>query len=365
MNTRVTAAGYVEYNANNRGTRTTDCVARAISLAFEKPYHTVIQDLNNMSKQIRTPFGTGGYLSYKTSPVYRKLIKNYGGGQAVREEDKPLLTEWADNHPSGTYILEVMSIHNWADHLVCVIDGVIYDSWDSRDSKVDAYIPIENASHEFTDIKDSLDRLAIDGQDDINELAQKYIAKYNIPDAWFSLYDVYTRGYSIHYGCRLTVLANSENAKIYRWKMSVVYTPTTSVEEAEKKLHEVIKVRMYDRFYEVSKKISGMSEGYDLYAKSGHSPITDRWMDKREERFYNTLPAIIRPFVEFLQIRNPGQYHDSYSVKIKPLPGDPRFQKDGGFWLDAYDSDIMKDMIKRYIDKYEREGEDYLASEEY
>ena len=40
------------------------------------------------------------------------------------------MAEFADLHPSGTYILAL------SGHVVCVVDNVLYDTWDSSNEIV-------------------------------------------------------------------------------------------------------------------------------------------------------------------------------------------------------------------------------------
>lgn len=110
-------ARFIYYNQNPDGEKESDCVTRAISLATgldyvnvrRKLYHTA--KLNNCSKLCIC--------------CYRLLLENVLWLKPVYCENMTI-NEFADMHPSGTYLLRVDG------HLTCLIDGAIYDIWDCR-----------------------------------------------------------------------------------------------------------------------------------------------------------------------------------------------------------------------------------------
>ena len=66
-----------------------------------------------------------------------------------------------------------------------------------------------------------------------------------------------------------------------------------------------------------------------------------------------------------MNIQNPGQYSDSYSVWIRPLPSDTRSYPRNRIIFESYDALMMKDMLRRYKSKGEVPFEDYEPWEEY
>ena len=144
----------VRYNANTRGTDTGDCTARAISLAFNIPYSKARKALNESAK-------TNWRWDYNSHDNVVKVIQQLGGGNLYEQSDKITVGDWADQHNSGTYII-------WCSkdgtkhrnlHLVTVINGIIYDSWDSRNYYVLGHWIITKGvkGEDITDISNELD----------------------------------------------------------------------------------------------------------------------------------------------------------------------------------------------------------------
>lgn len=120
-----------------------DCVTRAITLATGMPYESVWEDLTTLKnrRQIRrTDADTGMPFSvcveYLTNYIGSKFVScNWKYGNYVRRMGVDCETSYCNYNTKtieevvgnkGTYILQLR------DHMVCVRDGVFYDTWDSR-----------------------------------------------------------------------------------------------------------------------------------------------------------------------------------------------------------------------------------------
>lgn len=107
-------------NPHPKGLYTTDCVVRAVSLAFDKDYLEARRELNRSKKEL-------GFGSYKETKFIYKYLENFDrivlkvpkGVQRVKVDD------FAENFKEGTYIVKL------AKHIVCVKDGKLLDTWDS------------------------------------------------------------------------------------------------------------------------------------------------------------------------------------------------------------------------------------------
>ena len=109
---------------------TGDCVCRAFAIASGKPYQTVYDDINRIAKNERTGARKQNRSNARTGVhkyTEKKLAALYGfkwiPTTKIGEGCKVHLT--ADELPKGTIIVAV------ARHLVCVIDGVIQDTYNS------------------------------------------------------------------------------------------------------------------------------------------------------------------------------------------------------------------------------------------
>ncbi len=113
---------YASYNPNPRGRRVGDCVIRAISKAtgqdWDATYAGVALKGYELCDMPSSDYVWGEYL--KSKGFHRYVVPdNYGADYTV--------DTFTRDHPKGTYILAI------SGHVVCVVDGEYYDSWQSGD----------------------------------------------------------------------------------------------------------------------------------------------------------------------------------------------------------------------------------------
>lgn len=116
---------YVFYNANYCNLFTGDCVIRAICKAENMDWHDVYDDLCVQGRMMCAWGDTnavwGAYLEsigYSLSVIDESLIGEY------------TVKNFIEDHPKGTYIVAT------GTHVVCVKDGLAYDSWNSLGEQV-------------------------------------------------------------------------------------------------------------------------------------------------------------------------------------------------------------------------------------
>ncbi len=107
-------------NPHPKALLTTDCVVRAVSLAFDKDYLEARRELNRSKKEL----GFGSYKDtkfiYKYLEVFDRIVlKVPKGVPRVKVDD------FTKFFKEGTYIVKL------AKHIVCVKDGKLLDTWDS------------------------------------------------------------------------------------------------------------------------------------------------------------------------------------------------------------------------------------------
>lgn len=111
---------FVQYNPNPTKKNVGDCTVRAISKAtgqsWEQTYAGLAVYGFDMGDMPSANSVWGAYLRSK-GYTRRMIPENYPEHYTVRD--------FAAEHPKGTYILAL------SGHVVCVIDGALYDSWDS------------------------------------------------------------------------------------------------------------------------------------------------------------------------------------------------------------------------------------------
>lgn len=110
---------YVNLNINPKQRKASDCVIRTFALALNQSWEDTYRELCELGvKMYRIPNEKATYEKYaKNKNMEKKKIELVNGR-------KPTVESFADSHKKGTYILSV------ANHLVAVINGKYYDSWD-------------------------------------------------------------------------------------------------------------------------------------------------------------------------------------------------------------------------------------------
>jgi hypothetical protein len=100
-----------------------DCVTRAIAISTKQGYRKTYEDLFSLYKEMT--FGlSGSPRSGVPTPVYCKYLADKGWRVQITKGG------YLKDIPSdGIYIADLSE-----RHLVTVIDGVVFDSWDSRKS---------------------------------------------------------------------------------------------------------------------------------------------------------------------------------------------------------------------------------------
>lgn len=117
------------YNANPKGKYTCDCVARAICIALDEPYEKVLREMFEM--QIKTGYeytDVKGYDKYLVSKGWKKM-------KQPRKLDNTKYTgkEFYKIF-NGTCVANI-----GGSHVVCIKNGMVYDTWDSTDGCIGNY----------------------------------------------------------------------------------------------------------------------------------------------------------------------------------------------------------------------------------
>lgn len=116
---------YVFYNPNPKQLNTGDCVIRALTLALDTDWH---------SAYIRLAiFGDRMCQMPSTNTVWGAFLMQNGYKRYSLPTECPdcySVKDFADEHPKGKYVLAT------GTHVVMLIDGSWWDSWDSASEKV-------------------------------------------------------------------------------------------------------------------------------------------------------------------------------------------------------------------------------------
>lgn len=108
------------YNPNPNASNVGDCTVRALSKALGQTWETTYAGLSSfgfaMCDMPSANHVWGAYLRKKG--FCRSLIDDKGN-------DRYTVSDFCRDNPTGCYILAIQG------HVVCVMDGDYYDSWDS------------------------------------------------------------------------------------------------------------------------------------------------------------------------------------------------------------------------------------------
>lgn len=125
--------GYVKANPNPRKNLVGDCVIRAISIAENRPWDDVFLELMLKSYDMKDiPSANNVWSAYLHDLGYsRFIIPNTC-------PDCYTVRDFVHDNPEGTHILAT------GTHVVAVINGSYFDTWDSGDEVPIYYFEKEN-----------------------------------------------------------------------------------------------------------------------------------------------------------------------------------------------------------------------------
>ena len=111
---------FIKYNPNPDGNNVGDCTVRAISKATGQDWESTYAALSLY-----------GYIYHNmptANSVWGAYLKRLGFKRYLVDEhgcDKYTVRDFCRDNPHGVFILAI------SGHVVCVVDGNYYDSWDS------------------------------------------------------------------------------------------------------------------------------------------------------------------------------------------------------------------------------------------
>ena len=113
---------YISYNANPDGNRVIDCTVRAISTVLNQTWE---QTYAGMVVE-----GMAIYNMPSANVVWNNYLKRKGFKRYIIPDDLSedySVRDFCKDNPKGTFLLALEG------HVVAVIDGNYYDTWDSGD----------------------------------------------------------------------------------------------------------------------------------------------------------------------------------------------------------------------------------------
>lgn len=123
---------YYQPNKKDLKDKYGDCTIRALSKALSLSWLEAFDLTIPYCREYQTP--NIFFADNKTvREILDKLGFDYYGVSNRKGTKRPTVASFAKEHKAGTYILNV------ANHVVTVVDGVYYDTWDSGRKSVYGY----------------------------------------------------------------------------------------------------------------------------------------------------------------------------------------------------------------------------------
>lgn len=111
---------WIRFNPNPVGNRVEDCAQRAIAAALDVDWDTASDLIYDMAKGMGT--------TTHDDAAWGAVLRRAGFVRAVipnRCPDCYTVADFCRDHPRGVYVLKL------SGHVATVIDGHVYDTWDS------------------------------------------------------------------------------------------------------------------------------------------------------------------------------------------------------------------------------------------
>ena len=361
MKRKINSAELVKYNANARGNNVGDCVKRSMSLAFGMTYNEISKLLIAKMKQVRAD-------AWNQDRVWTKVMDDLGAKPVKVDWRTTTVDEFCDEKadPSKTYVLLCGSPKSTrSTHMVCVKNATIFDSWDCRDWVVYDYyiVPDKYNTKELTDIKDKLPSLC---ETYAAPIIENQVVSYFHKKGWPGDFDYKARprGYAVKFYCTVLISPYGplKKAREYNFEISLVFTPTMTEQDAIDYIKTTAKTRAYDRMYAIAgqeAKLAEVEEAKARYSEEGLRDLDKAFLSNQERKFLNSLPGWAIPLVTYVNIFKPGEYYDSYEIKIHPLPDDDRRHWTQKIYFHGYQASDIRDQLDIYKSTYDVPGEDY------
>lgn len=360
----IESAEWKRYNANTRDARVGDCVKRALSVAYSVDYDEVSKELNRIKRKL-------GYDVYNISPVYSKFIEARGNHfvvvnpdkfPSVESYDKVKVSDVCDTYPVGTYILEVgEKPGRGSSHLCTVVDGVLFDSWDSRDWYVKRWCTVTDAATEVYDIRYE------DIIDDIDAYLIEYLSRLESKNSdLLSGIDLTTSEHVDRYTYEQVMVlrfkeypphdSDYDRSKSWGHTFTVKLNPRMDADTNTKILKKKIAQKMYDWSYNVLKDVRDAiaASEFDWSESSGRFYYDER-------KFVMNLPPWSRKLITDINIdQNMRWQMSKYEVSMKALPDDPYIKTRGDevtFYADTLKE--LKDQMAYYKEDFARFNYEY------
>ena len=343
------------YNANTRDADVGDCVKRALSVAYSEDYDKVSAELNKIKRDKRAP-------GFNFDITFNEFMKRRGDTWASERNDITV-DEFCNQHPSGVWLIlcgkKSPSASGRSSHMAAIVNGNVYDSWDSRNYYIYKYCSVS---------KGKSDEYIFDTEDICKQVAvavDEYLKTRIVPKLPEEYMYVHLNGsvwQESKYSCELTVVCDlGEMPKYCKYysnrKISHVVVmktnPRLSEEENTAVLTKKTKQKVYDWVYNVKAEILEGAKVEKLGVNKFFS------CNRAAESILGKLPDWAIPHVTKIWDNGNDDWGERYELEMEAFPEDPRY--DENRYVDFYADTItqLKNRLEWYKSDYSRMNYDY------
>lgn len=356
-------AKLVFYNANTDNNHSPDCVARSISLAFGTSYNTVKYQLRKFARD------RNNGLVWNNVVNFSAWIKQTYGSQYVFQsikdfcgDDALTVKEFSETYSTGSYLLLVGHVPGRLSHMVAVVDGDIYDSWDSQKQIISRVMPVKS---ERSDLHEASDDERSRYIDELTKFIDAYLAKVtkrspylivDLDDEWKKI-DAQTIIKDIEFRIDYNKIPEEWSRYLFDgegWTSSrlvIKINPSLSFDDNLKTNKDHIQYVIRESAYKVTSQVNEAKKLDEL-----RGIINPEFSGNRE--YLSKLPKAYIPRITWLSY-NP--YSDTkFEGYVVANKDDERSKfHDDEVWIRGDNFREFKDNLSMYIEHNMREGYDY------
>lgn len=346
-------AGFKQYNANSRDANVGDCVKRSLAIAYGLDYDEVTNSLNAIKRAKHLD-------KFNVPSVFDEFIRRHGVVRVVSWEDMGLgddpitVSGFCDMFDTGVYILLCGKTPRRSTHMVAVLNGDFWDSWDCSSYYVSTVYEISS------DADIQIEEVYIDDiADEVTSYIQAKLSTANTKMPWASfeylepdIVDPYSLQQTI--SCildpdQLTVL---RYARYYTpsYTYTIKINPRKSLEENVAILKAKLWTRVREWAYSVRKEVEA-----DVIGET-----TARHPEFRgDASLLAKLPEWCRGLVTYIDGNGDPEYDERLTVVIEALADDPLRTREPRVEFRANNITDIRRYLQLYYDKFYRQGIDY------
>ena len=352
-------ADLIYYNANSRDSYVGDCVKRALAVAYSMDYDAVSAELNRIKRAF-------GYSQYNINPVFEKFMKVRGDSfTSVSVGDRVTAEEFCKQHPNGVYLILVGErADGRTSHIAAIVDGNLYDSWNSLNWYVYKWSKVSSGKSDVYEIegeelaKEVASALDVYVKDNLSKKAHSEMQLHTMSSVEQDNKYTFEIGLSCKLGTMPKYSKYYSNRTLHHY-LIVKINPRLSYEENLTSLTKKIKQKAYDWVYNIKADIT---EGEKLDRIGVHPNFTYKGSTGYE--ILRKLPEWAVPRITCIWDNGEGySYGERFEVTMEALPEDPRVKEDSRYYrnVEFYADSLrqLKEELDMYKDDYSRINYEY------